>query len=117
MDNRDFLQFIKRTVELNQCADIKNIRRKSFICQLVVSQTDKLQFGEHSEETRRHTLYVIKLKVELLQPLRKTAGDFLQLVSPHIQDGERFQPIECTSNIIYDISLELKAGQIGRPLE
>lgn len=117
MNNGDFLQFIKRKVELNQCADIENIRWKSFICQLVVSQTDKLQFGEHGEETRRHALYVIKLQVELLQTLRETVGDFLQLVSPHIQGGERFQPIECTSNILYDISLELKAGQIGHPLE
>lgn len=57
MDHGDFLQFIKWKIELKQCANIKNIRGKTFICQLVVSQTDKLQFGKHSEETRRHTLY------------------------------------------------------------
>ncbi|TNN48734.1 hypothetical protein EYF80_041038 [Liparis tanakae] len=115
--NGDLLQSIERKDELIQRVDIENIGWKFFICQLVLSQADKLQFGFRGEKALRHAVYVSELQVELLQRLGEVVGDLPRTVFSHIQYGQRLQTLGHAAGVLCGVTPELKGGEVGHPLE
>ena len=71
----------------------------------------------HAQKVGRNALYLIRAQIKLVKPLRQAHRHLAKVVLPHVQYGQRLQPLKRPSGVLDGVGVELKTGQLGHPLE
>ena len=70
-----------------------------------------------AQKVGRNARYLIRAQIKLVKSLRKALGHLAKVVPPHVQYGQRLQPLERPTGVLDDVAVELKIGELCHPLE